>query len=158
MHIEVKRIKVVLLIVVGLVLVAGLIGAYFYFKTTPDVVQDKPDVAVQAKELIAAFDKDTAAARLQFVDKVVEVTGQVKRIDSANAVVFGEEGSSYEVIVGFDRRHLEDYKKFKLGVVATKQGIFSGYKKSGNSDPTDLIASIGGTTVQLRSAGVKSKQ
>ena len=40
--------------VIALVLVAGLIGAYFYFKPTPDVVQDKPDVSIRAKELVAA--------------------------------------------------------------------------------------------------------
>jgi hypothetical protein len=144
-------------IVIALVLVVGLIGAYFYFKQTPDVVQDKPDIAVQVKELIAAFDKDTAAARRQFVDKVVEVTGPVKKVDSANAIVFGEEGSSSEVIVGLDRRHLDDYKKVQAGAVATMQGICSGYEKKESSDPTDLIAAMGGTTVQLRSAGVKSK-
>lgn len=148
--------KIILTILV-LILVAGAIGAYFYFKQTPDVVQSRPDVAVQAAVLIAAFDKDTAAARKQFVDKIVEVSGPVKRIDPANAIVFGEEGSASEVIVGLDRRHLDDYKKVRVGTVATMQGICSGYEKSGGSDPTDLIASIGGTTVQLRSAGVKSK-
>ena len=146
-----------LLIIVGLVLVAGLIGAYFYFKTTPDVVQDKPDVAVQAKELIAAFEGDTAAARKLYVDKVVEVTGVVKIIDTTGTVVLGEEGTPSDISIGLDRRHLKDYEKLKVGTVAVMQGICSGYRKSAGSDPTDLLASLG-TTVQLRSAGVKAKQ
>ena len=148
----------IILTVVALILVVGLIGAYFYFKTTPDIVQDKPDVSVQAKELVAAFDKDTAAARKQFIDKIVEVTGKVKKIDSANAIVLGEEGSPSEVNIGLDRRHLNDYKKVKIGEIAVVQGICSGYDKKTANDPNDLIGSIGGTAVQFRSAGVKSKQ
>lgn len=150
--------RTIILVVIGLILVAGLIGAYLYFKPTPDIVQDKPHAAVQAKELIAAFEQDTAAARRQYIDKVVEVTGPVKRIDSANAIVLGEEGSPSEVIVGLDRRHLDDYKKVKVGMIAVMQGICSGYNKQNTSnDPDDLLAFLG-ASVQLRSAGVKSKQ
>lgn len=146
----------IVIILLALVLVAGLTGAYFYFKQTPDVVQSKPDVVVQAAELVAAFDKDTAAARKQFVDKIVQVTGPVKKIDSASAIVIGEKGSASEIVVGLDRRHLNDYKNVQVGKVAVVQGICSGYKSNGGGDPTDLIAAIGGSTVQLRSAGVKS--
>lgn len=142
--------------VVALFLVAGLIGAYFYFKQTPDVVQDSPDVSVHAKELVAAFDKDTAAARLQYVDKIVEVTGTVKTIDTTGTVVLGDEETPSDVSIGLDRRHMKDYEKLKVGTVAVLQGICSGYRKS-SADPTDLLASLG-TTVQLRSAGVKSKE
>lgn len=146
----------ILLGIIALVLVVGLIGAYFYLKQTPDIVQDKPHVAVQAKELVAAFEKDTAAARRQFVDKIVEVTGVVKTIDTTGTVVLGDEGLLSDVSIGLDRRHLKDYEKLQVGTIAVLQGICSGYAKS-SSDPTDLLASLG-TTVQLRSAGVKSKQ
>lgn len=148
--------RTIILVVIGLILVAGLIGAYFYFKPTPDIVQDTPHAAVQAKELIAAFEQDTAAARRQYIDKVVEVTGPVKRIDTSGAVVMGEESSPSEVVIGLDRRHMKDHEKLKVGGMAVMQGICSGYSKSGGSDPTDLLASLG-TTVQLRSAGVKSR-
>ncbi|WP_121354394.1 OB-fold protein [Flavisolibacter nicotianae] len=146
----------ILLGIIAFVLVVGLVGAYFYFKQTPDIVQDKPHAAVQAKDLLAAFEQDTAAARRQYIDKVVEVTGVVKRVDTSGAVVLGDETSPSEVVIGLDRRHMKDYESLKIGSVAVMQGICSGYAKS-SSDPTDLLASLG-TTVQLRSAGVKSKQ
>lgn len=109
---------------------------------------------ITATELIAAFDRDTASARRTYVDKIVEVTGNVKRIDTTGAVVLGEEGSASEVTVGLDRRHLNDHEKLKVGSTAVLQGICSGYDK-GSGD--DLLASLG-TTVQLRSAGVKNRQ
>jgi hypothetical protein len=49
---------------------------------------------------------------------------------------------------------MDDHKQLKVGREAVLQGICSGYSASG-SDPDDMLASLG-TTVQLRSAGVKS--
>lgn len=146
----------ILFTVLALIVAAALVGVYLYTKKTPDIVQDKPDVAVKAADLIAAFQQDTTAARRQYIDRVVEVTGTVKSIDTTGAVVLGEAGSPSEVVVGLDRRHMKDYEQLKVGGVAVMQGICSGYTSSSTGDPTDLLASLG-TTVQLRSAGVKSK-
>ena len=139
-----------------LIVVAGIIGYRMYSKQTPDVVQDTPDATVTAKDLIAAFEKDTAAARKQYIDKIVEVTGMVKSVDTSGAVVLGEEGSPSEVVAGLDRRHMKDYEKLKVGSVAVLQGVCSGYNKS-SGDADDLLASLG-TTIQLRSAGIKDKK
>jgi uncharacterized protein (UPF0333 family) len=145
----------VLLITLVVIVLAGLAGAYFYFKQTPDVVQGKPDASVSAKELIAAFQQDASAAKERYLDKVVEVTGTVKHIDPSGTVVLGEEGMASDIVAGLDRRHLNDHEKLKKGSVAVIQGICSGYTIGGSADPADMLASLG-TTVQLRSAGVKS--
>jgi hypothetical protein len=143
-----------ILIVVILVLVFGGWYAYsVYQEKTPDVVSKKPDVTITAGELLHAFDSDTAAARKLYIDKIIEVTGNVKKIDTTGSVVLGEEGSASEVTVGLDQRHLNDIEKLKTGSVAVVQGVCSGYDK-GSGD--DLLASLG-TTVELRSAGVKEK-
>ncbi len=146
--------KRIFLVIIILVIAIGSWYAYtVYQEKTPDVVGKDPEVVIGATELLAAFDKDTASARKKFIDKIVEVTGTVKRIDSTGSVVLGEEGSASEVTIGLDRRHIEDYKKIKTGAVSKFQGVCSGYDK-GNSD--DLLASLG-TTVELRSAGVKEQ-
>jgi hypothetical protein len=145
------------IILVGFVLIIAIGGWYaykMYQQKTPDVVNQRPDVVISAKELLDAFDKDTAAARKQYIDKIIEVSGNVKRIDTTGSVVLGEEGSASEVTVGLDRRHLNDVEKLKTGSVAVLQGVCSGYDK-GNGD--DLLASLG-TTIELRSAGVKEKK
>ncbi|HET7896479.1 MAG TPA: hypothetical protein VFL47_02380 [Flavisolibacter sp.] len=150
-----KRNLIFTLLILVIVLAAAF--AYFYFKQTPDVLNDKPQAVVSATELVDAFDKDTAAASRLFIDKVIEVSGNVKQIDTSGAVVMGEEGSPSEVVVGLDRRHTDDYKQLAIGQPAVVQGICSGYSKSGSSDPTDMLAALG-TTVHLRSAGVKAKK
>jgi hypothetical protein len=145
------------IILVGFILIIAIGGWYaykMYDQKTPDVVNQNPDVVISAKELLDAFDKDTAAARKQYIDKTIEVTGNVKRIDTTGSVVLGEEGSASEVTVGLDRRHVKDVEKLKTGSTAVLQGVCSGYDK-GSGD--DLLASLG-TTIELRSAGVKEKK
>jgi uncharacterized protein (UPF0333 family) len=147
--------KRIILIVVLLIIAVGVWYAIkMYREQTPDIVNKTPDVVINATDLLNAFNKDTAAARKQYVDKIIEVTGNVKRIDTTGSVVLGDEGSASEVTVGLDRRHLKDYQKLKTGSVAVVQGVCSGYDKA-NGD--DLLASLG-TTVELRSAGVKEKK
>lgn len=150
--------RAILIVIILIIAVGGWYAYRMYQQKTPDVVNQKPDVAVSASALLDAFSEDTAAAREKYVDRIIEVTGNVKRIDTTGSVVLGEEGSASEVTVGLDRRHMKDYEKLKIGSVAVVQGICTGStNESKTSDPTDLLASLG-TTVELRSAGVKNKQ
>jgi hypothetical protein len=149
------------IIVVAIVLIiafAGLYGYKMYRQKTPDVVNKTPDVTIAARELLDAFSKDTATARKLYVGKIIEVTGNVKRIDTTGSIVLGEEGNTSEVTVGFDRRHMKDFEKLTVGSITVVQGVCSGSAGgSANSDPTDLLASLG-ITVELRSAGIKEKK
>ena len=153
----IKKLGAMKKIIIAIVLLIIVVGIWYAFKMykeqTPDIVNKKPDAVVSATELLNAFNKDTIAARKQYVDKIIEVTGNVKRIDTTGSVVLGEEGSPSEVTVGLDRRHSKDYQKLKTGSVAVVQGVCSGYDKASGDD---LLASLG-TTVELRSAGVKEK-
>jgi hypothetical protein len=151
--------KRTILVIVILIIAVGSWYAYrMYQEKTPDIVNKKPEVVTSAKELLEAFTKDTTQARKQYIDKIVEVTGNVKRIDTTGSIVLGEEASASEITVGLDRRHMKDYEKLKVGSVAVVQGICTGSTNgSDNSDPTDLLATLG-TTVELRSAGVKEKK
>ena len=133
-----------------LIVVAAIIGYRMYSKQTPDIVQDDADVTVTAKELIAAFEKDTAAASKIYLDKIVEVTGTVKSVDTSGGVVIGEEGTASSVACGIDRRHKESIYSLKVGVTTTIQGKCSGYE---GEDIPGL-----GTTVHLAFAGIKNKK
>jgi len=146
--------KTILILVFILVAVAALIGYRLYKKQTPDVVDGKPDIAIDARGLVAAFDADTAAANARFIDKVVEVTGTVKAIDTSGTITLGDSTTESSVTCGLDRRHLKDYEGLKTGAVAVIQGVCAGYEKASGDD---LLASLG-TTVQLRSAGVKKNK
>ena len=99
-------------IILVIVILAVAIGGWYLYtvfqENTPDVINKEPEVVTTAREMLDAFDNDTASARKKYVDKIVEVTGTVKRIDTTGSVVLGEEGTASEVTIGLDRRHTED--------------------------------------------------
>ena len=146
--------KYIIIIVILLIASAGAyIGITKYREQTPDTSKKKPDVVITAKELIASFDQDTAAAKKRFVDKLIEVSGMVVSVDTTGAVVLGEAGDPSAVTVSLDRRHIDDHKKLEAGTMAVLKGICTGYSK-GSGD--DLLASLG-TTVELNFASVQNK-
>lgn len=145
-------------IIILVILVIAGIGAYIVYtkikESTTDHSNRKADHFITASELIAAFDKDTALAAKTYIDHLVEVTGNVLKVDSSGSVVLGEEGEASSVTVSLDRRHIEDHKKLQPGTQAVIKGICTGYSK-GNGD--DLLASLG-TTVELNFASVQNKK
>ena len=144
--------KKILIVVLVLVAIGGIIAYRKYSEVTPDIVNRKPDKSVTVRELVAAFDRDTSSASKEYLDKIVEVKGIVKDIDTTGSVVLGENGTESSVVCGLDRRHMKDHEKLKIGEMAIIQGVVAGYEKASGDD---LLASLG-TTVQLRSSGVKN--
>jgi len=140
-----------LLLIIVLVIIAA--GAYLYFSSrekVPDPSNDKPDAVITASALLEAFDKDTLAARKSYVNKLLQVSGEVISVDSLGAVVLGEQGQASSVSVSLDTRHIEEYRKLKTGSPAVLKGWCTGYSKA---EGEDLLASLG-TTVELNFASV----
>jgi hypothetical protein len=145
----------ILLVIVLLIVVAGIIGYRLYSKKVENYAEGEPDITVTAKELVTAFERDTASAVKQYLDKKVRVSGIVKSVD-ASAVVLGEEGNPSDVVVGLDDRNLDGISLIKVGETAILQGKFSGYNQA-SGDSNDLISSLGGTTIKIDYAGIKNK-
>ena len=141
-------------LIVLLILLAVAAGAYIIYskfeQKNPDLKNRKPDHTIAAKELIHAFDQDSATARIRYVDKLLEVSGLVMSVDSSGAVVLGEEGDPSSVTVSLDRRHVNDHLKLTVGKEAVLKGMCTGYSKAAGDD---LLASLG-TTVELIFASV----
>ena len=142
-------------IVLAVVLIAALAGYRMFSRTNPDVVQARPDFVVSAVDLIAAFEKDSSNAAKKYAGKIIQVSGTVMSIDTAGAVVLGTANSPSVVVVGLEQRHMSDLEQIKAGEELALQGLYSGYEQSG-SNPDDLLAGLG-TTIQLRSGGLKKK-
>lgn len=140
-----------LLVVVILIIALG--GWYAYTKydeKTPDVVDRKADIVITAKDLIEAFDKDSATANQKYTGKLIEVSGTAKSVDTS-AILLGDSTSRSAVRCSIDSRHLNDYKKVKIGSMITMQGEYVGYEME------EMLGENLGTTVTLNFAGVKEK-
>ena len=151
---KMRKRTIILLVVLVLLVTGGFVAYRMFDERTPDTSGDKPDFVLNATELIAAFDRDTASASRMYIDKLVEVTGTVKSVDTTGSVVLGEAGTASSVTASLDRRHIDEYKKLAAGTVATIKGKCTGYSKA---DGDDLLASLG-TTIELNFASVKDKQ
>ncbi|MER3463850.1 MAG: hypothetical protein C4329_04965 [Chitinophagaceae bacterium] len=135
-----KRIVIfVVLILVGL---AAWFGLKEYNRKNKDLAGEQAALTINAADLIAAFEKDSASANKTYVDKVVAVTGRVNNINTdGNPVIItlGEEGKMSTVQCSMDSTHASDYKSIAVGGNAKLKGMCTG----AFSDP------MFGTNVQL---------
>ena len=142
-------------IVLLIAFIAALVGYRMFSRANPDVVQAEPNFVISAVDLIAAFENDSSNAARKFANKIIQVSGTVMSIDTAGAVVLGTANTPSVVVVGLEQRHMADLQHIKAGAELALQGLYSGYEQSG-SNPNDLLAGLG-TTIQLRSGGLKKK-
>jgi uncharacterized protein YneF (UPF0154 family) len=145
-----RKILIGLLIVI---VIGVIIGYRMYSKTTRDLVDSEPDISISARNLLAAFEQDTASARRTYVDKVIAVTGTVKSIDTSGTIILGNPDQQSSLVFGLDRRHLKDHEQVKVGSEATLQGKCVGYEKG-----EEMLGVSLGTNVQFNFAGVKNKK
>ncbi len=143
----------ILLGVLVLVVAGSIIGYRMYSMKNDDIVDQKPDAITTAVELIKAFEKDSAAARKLYLDKVIQVSGTVTKIDTAGSVTLGgAAGAESSVVFSLDARYANDFEKVKQGAAATLQGKCIGYEIGEEMMGLNL-----GTTVKMNFGGVKSK-
>lgn len=64
----------------GLILVGAITGSYMFNKKGPDIANTS-GVKVSAANLYETFYKDSALAKKNYLEKIVEVSGQVTRLN-----------------------------------------------------------------------------
>src|SRR5579875_1574740 len=81
--------KRLILLIVLLIIIGGAWYAYkLYTGKVPSLTQKKADVTISAAGLIAAFDKDSAAATRQYMGKVLQVNGNIKSVEKEAGTLF----------------------------------------------------------------------
>lgn len=121
------RIRFILITATALALIAGLVGLYFYNQTTSDVGSQKPDYTVKAETLYNDFKTEETAAYAKFMNKVVEVEGQVVSVQAEPnqppVVVLGKEGEAWISC----QLHMAPQKPIVVGEALRIRGICTGY-------------------------------
>ena len=142
------------LIIIALLLAGLAVTIYLmYTHEMPDRVAVDPDYSLTARELLLAFEKDQAAANLQYIDKIIQVAGTVTQVDTAGALILGDHPGSGEIIMAVDPRYKHTLLAVSNGSMVTVQGVCSGYTKS-DAASDDLLSDLG-VTIRFRSGGVK---
>lgn len=102
------------------------VGFYFYNKPLESTESMKADFVISATELLSAFENDENQANTTYLDKVVEVSGQVLKIDfqDGKTTIYLETDSPLSnIIFQLEQPNLE----IKEGEKVTLKGICTGY-------------------------------
>lgn len=118
-----------ILIVVLLLGIGAWYAYHEYNRRNKDLAETSADVTIDAGTLLKNFQKDTAGANRNYVNKVIAVNGPVKKIDAdGNPVVIflGTNGEMSSVKCSMDSTHAADYKSVKAGDKITLKGKCTG--------------------------------
>ncbi len=122
--------KYLIFIICLLVVVAGGWYAYIeYNRKNKDLTTVKTDLILDAFALIKAYEKDSATANKQYVDKIITVKGSVTNIDSDDnpVVIFlGHADLMSSVKCSMDSIYENHYKTIKTGSMVIIKGICTG--------------------------------
>ena len=120
-----KRI-VIVLVLFGLI--GGGIGIYLYNKPVENLKTAQPDISIEAKALFDAFETDEATANTKYLDKVIQVTGNVQSVQQEGDIQqitldVGNEMAG--VICELDNRNKTN-TTYEVGATLTVKGMCTG--------------------------------
>ena len=130
-------------IVLLLLLVVGLLGAFFayreYNRAPLDTAAAAPDEELSGAELIAAFEQDEAGATGRYVNKLIRVKAVLLDVSTTEAMA-PDEKESHTLVLGsseavstircsMDSTFSLQRSTLTKGESITIQGICSGYNK-----------------------------
>jgi len=122
-------IKVALFIVTFIALSAILAALYYYNLKSTDMAKAKPDIFITASALQKAFEDDETKASIDYINKILEITGNIASIKPAENGVISislvTESDLSTVICTFPA--VRDTSVFRVGDQITLRGECSGF-------------------------------
>jgi hypothetical protein len=127
-----KAIYISLLVVI---LIIG--GAVYYVFNKPhrNVLNEEPSFSLSSDQLLSEYDKDTASANKKYLDKVIQLKGQVSDMvtdqQGGVVIVLNDGKSMFGITCSISDNSKEAGKKYQKGQEITLKGICTG----GSVDP-----------------------
>ncbi|MEM9001533.1 MAG: hypothetical protein AAGB24_14820 [Bacteroidota bacterium] len=126
-----KKILTLTLIITSL-LIGLVVCIYTLSKKASNAVSENSNVEVKigSKELLAAFMKDEATANKNFVEKIIEVEGQVRDITFLNdryTILLQGQGDYACLMCDMNPEQIEKIGQIKKGDNITLKGICKGF-------------------------------
>lgn len=124
-----KKIIITVLVLGG---IGGGIGLYMYNKPHKNYVKAKPEISLSATELIKAFEQDEKSANAKFLNKIIEVNGEVVDISTSksNEIAIALNDAMFGVTLTLDVEYSLDNKErirsVKIGDNITLKGRCDG--------------------------------
>ena len=120
-------------VLIGVVLVAFYIYKE-YTRTNKDLSKLKADIKITAVDLIRAFEVSDSTANKNFIDKIIDVTGNVKVLEKDDSggytIVLGDIASLSSVRCLVDSNHRSNASLLQQNSTITIRGMCTGFKKN----------------------------
>ena len=114
-------------------LVLAIAGAVIVWRIFTDTFSDtsglKPDYTLNARDLIADFQKSDSAANRKYAEKLILVRGVVTEVEKADTTVnikMADTTTGAYIIFAFQQQHLAEAKTIKEGDSVAIKGSCSG--------------------------------
>ena len=120
--------KIVILIVIGILTAIGY-ALFVYFQPVKDIAKQKTDIQLTVQQLTEDFNKDAKPADEKYKNKVVELSGTIKKTevkDSICTIIF-DNGGNYIIIANCVYETKNEVERLKEGNEITIKGIYSGF-------------------------------
>lgn len=125
--------KRIILVVILIVIIASGFYAYKeYNRKNKDLSSSKAIATTEALLLITTFEQDSASATKQYVDKIIAVTGTIKKMESESrpVIIFlGDAAQMSSVQCSMDSTYSTEYTALQTGASVTIKGIVTGVRK-----------------------------
>lgn len=125
-----KKRKFIIAIGLTLLIIAAGYGSYQYNRRPADIRRESYDTAIDAVELVQAFNRDEETANRNYVDKVLLVTGKLKQIDynsSGQATMHLDAGEDpVSVVCSFYKQETPTLKNIVPGSTVRVKGVCTG--------------------------------
>ena len=135
--------KKYLVILFGFGICGIVVGLYIYNRPHKDVAHNEADYSYTDKVLISTYEKITEAEELQLIDKVIEVSGKIAKIDmngENNYVLFL--GDDKNIRCEIDPKFISDVKQLSEGDEIVVRGMLSGIEGNEESEEDDIFGDI----------------
>jgi hypothetical protein len=126
--------KIILAVILIAIVGGGWYGYKEYTRGVKDLSGVNADLRMSTPDLLNAYEKDQAQANAQFLDKVISVSGKVKKLEIDDkgdyTLVLGEANSLSSVRCSIDSAHQASAANLAEGSRVSVKGACTGF----NSD------------------------
>lgn len=120
--------KKIIIPLIALAMIAAAVGFYMYNKPVESLENKKPDVTINAEQLLADYEENEQLANDKYLGKVVQVNGKVAEISTGEgkSKIHLETSNPISVVITeLDEGNTAE--GLKIGDQATIKGMCSGY-------------------------------
>jgi hypothetical protein len=139
----VSKKKIIWLSILLVVAMGVWYGFREYNRTNPDLSKVKADIQIAATDIIKEYEQNDSIADKKYLGKVVEVTGNVKKVEKAEGgyftVVLGDAASLSSVRCAIDTTRQQDAASLTIGSSAILRGNCTGFNKDEMGLGSDVI-------------------